>query len=247
MRYVIGLLGMQMAVPSYVYTWNGLGASGSLSAFILFYLFVPIYKKFISDKRTALYALVLSAILCWGIRAMMTFSFSGWGDSGKYVPMYSPQTNIWYFLIGVYLYFIRDDVKKRYILAGIVGMILAAKLMHIQSYSFYASAVAVVLCLYWRYGKATLPELSLVSRFNKIGYAFWLAHPIVLYHYQFGETDSAIGVCEKIDWFIILIASIVFAKVLTMMSEYVTTILSNSCQRFLMSRYDKRSKNTEGY
>lgn len=25
LRYVIGLLGMQMAVPSYVYTWNGLG------------------------------------------------------------------------------------------------------------------------------------------------------------------------------------------------------------------------------
>lgn len=110
-------------------------------------------------------------------------------------------------------------------------MILAAELMHIQSYSFYASTVAVVLCLYWRCGKAMLPELPLVIRFNKIGYAFWLVHPIVLYQYQLVKTDSVIGVCEKIDWFILLIVSIVLAKVLTILTEYVTKILSNSSQR----------------
>jgi peptidoglycan/LPS O-acetylase OafA/YrhL len=52
-RYFIGVCGLQMAIPSQDYSWNGLGASGSLSAFIVFYALVPIFRKIIKNEKQA--------------------------------------------------------------------------------------------------------------------------------------------------------------------------------------------------
>lgn len=63
-RYLIGVLGLQMAIPTDEYGWNGIGATGSISTFILFYMLVPLFRKKIVDKKTAWQALGVGTLVC---------------------------------------------------------------------------------------------------------------------------------------------------------------------------------------
>jgi peptidoglycan/LPS O-acetylase OafA/YrhL len=145
----------------------------------------------------------------------MVYTLTEWGDSGRWLPFYSPQTNLWYFLIGIVLWFAKDHTNIKYILLEIIGCILALSIFRYDSYEFYAMCTALMLSVYWTLPRKELPHLKIIDKFNTIGYAFWLVHPIILVLIgKFSEKYTVKGY-GYIDWLLILALSIVCAWLLT--------------------------------
>ena len=223
-RYFVGILGLQMAIPSHNYMWNGLGAGGALSAFIVFYLLVPIFRKKIRTKEQAFCTLFGGIVLCNLIRYVMTYTLTGYGDSGKWVAYYSPQSNMWYFLVGIVLWFIKDKVKMKYILIEVLGIIMSLVMENrYDTYAFYSCCTALGLSIYWMCRKGELPYIKGTKFWVKIGYAFWLVHPIVLTLLQtYCERMKYVSEkCEYFDWLLILGLSLAGAWLLTEISNQI--------------------------
>lgn len=213
----MGLLGMQMAIPSRVYQWNGLGASGSLSAIITFYLIVPLLRKIITSRQRAFIILGGGVIICELAFILMSTLLVFYGESGHWLPYFCPQTNIWYFLIGIALWWIKDQVKQIHILIFAIGAFCAIIVKGYDSYSFFALCTALALCVYWKYGSIKLRKNKIITSLNRISYAFWLVHPIVvrLISVHIGiYLKHAAGV-EYVEWLAVLVLSIMGSILLT--------------------------------
>lgn len=237
-RYFIGLVGLQMAIPTHEYRWNGLGATGSLSAFIIFYLVVPILRRQIKSGKAGFY----NTYFRWGgvcnfVRFIMQKALINWGESGHWLPVYSPQTNLWYFLIGIVMWFIKDHITIKYIFIEIMGMAFSAYWVGYDSYIFYSCCTALILSIYWLFAKKGLPRNKIMNFFNKIGYAFWLVHPIMISLVrEYSELLKKVILFEFFDWIFLLFFSLIGA--------WGITYFTNAIIKKIGSRLCMEDKNT---
>lgn len=168
-------------------------------------------------KTKSLYYFRGGVIICELAFILMSTLLVFYGESGHWLPYFCPQTNIWYFLIGIALWWIKDQVKQIHILIFAIGAFCAIIVKGYDSYSFFALCTALALCVYWKYGSIKLRKNKIITSLNRISYAFWLVHPIVvrLISVHIGiYLKHAAGV-EYVEWLAVLVLSIMGSILLT--------------------------------
>lgn len=153
-------------VPPTELFWVSIGAVGSISIFVWFYLLAPLFHKFINKFERAVLFFVISYIA-----ARVILSVTQWG---------SAFTNFYYFGVGIVAYYAVKESKSR--CTNIVGLIAigAMILLKTQGGLIYSFVIGLLMinshdfsCKYEKINFCT-------TLFSKITFCIYLAHGFVI-------------------------------------------------------------------
>lgn len=153
-------------VPLKEIFWCNLGAISSISVFVLFYLFAPLFAKLVRNLRTAiLFEIVLYAV------ARILLCYTEWG---------SAFTQFYYFGIGIIIYYaIKEQKQKIALLAGLITM-AALEIIGGRGGLLLAGTVGLIILAGYELSMRDGTVKQCICGLSKASFSIYLAHGAVI-------------------------------------------------------------------
>ena len=158
---------LSTSIPADKNFWVNLSYTWTISIFVLFYLFVPLMKRFVKDFK--------SAVALWG--ALYLLSLVCLNRVAYGMPFYY----LHYFAMGIVLYYAVEESKVRELIAGCVMFALGSSIMNSTLTITACSVLFVILILMAKDIKVKNEKLQkLINILDAYSYTIYLSHAVVM-------------------------------------------------------------------
>ena len=214
LRYIYLLNGF---IESDTYFWSNLGMTWTIPIFMFFYLIVPYILKIIKNHK---YAFVLMLVV---------YHLSTYLNGIYPCPIFE---NIYYFFIGIYIYFAFKDKKlKSCAVIFIIKSIYCSVIGVVNYYFIFASLIAILI---EKDLKLKSPIKNIINKLDEYTYTMYLVHGIIF-----------CSVIDKLTLFKIVLPNFVIGVLAIGLSIIFTILIHDYIEKpiqlFLKRRFVKTS------
>lgn len=199
--------------PNSVIEWSNVGAVWTIASFIYFYLFMPLFYKYINSFTKAL----MAEILFIGIN-IAYYLFS--------IKWFEPLSDLCIFGLGILIYFAKKESQEsKFTLFGCLLLIIwIINLSDVKHMLFISIIMAIILM------NSNITDTSfrrvkglnkLLNVLDKYSFEIYLSHPIILY------LVSSLGIAGNsnlLKAFIIIVGIMVLSVILEKVSSIISSI-----------------------
>ncbi len=155
------------SIPADKNFWVNLCSTWTISIFVLFYLLVPLMKKYITSLRRA-------AVL-WGVLYIIQFVCLG------RVIYAQPVFYLHYFVLGIIFYYAEEEHKVRETLIGAVAFVLGSiAINHTLTHQACAMLFLVLIMMAKELPVTNEKVQKVIHVFDSYSYTIYLAHAVVM-------------------------------------------------------------------
>lgn len=159
--------------PNSVIEWSNVGAVWTIASFIYFYLFMPLFYKYINSFSKAL----IAEILFIGIN-IAYYLFS--------IKWFEPLSDLCIFGLGILIYFAKNESQEsKFTLFGCLLLIIWIINLSDVKHMLFISIIMAIMIINSNVKNTSIGHIKVLSSlFNILDYYsfdIYLSHPIVLY------------------------------------------------------------------
>ena len=198
--------------PNSVIEWSNVGAVWTIASFIYFYLFMPLFYKYINSFTKAL----IAEILFIGIN-IAYYLFS--------IKWFEPLSDLCIFGLGILVYFAKKESKesKFTIFCCFLLIVWIINLSDVKHMLFISIIMAIILM------NSNIKDTSirhvkglnkLLNVLDKYSFEIYLSHPIILYL----VSSLGIAVNNLLKAFIIIVGIVILSVILEKVSSIISSV-----------------------
>lgn len=198
--------------PNSVIEWSNVGAVWTIASFIYFYLFMPLFYKYINSFTKAL----MAEILFIGIN-IAYYLFS--------IKWFEPLSDLCIFGLGILIYFAKKESQEsKFTLFGCLLLIIWIINFSDVKHMLFISIIMAIILMNSNIKDTSIERVKglnkLLNVLDKYSFEIYLSHPIILY------LVSSLGIAGNSNLLraVTIIAGII---VLSVILEKVSSIISS--------------------
>lgn len=163
-RYVFFL---STSIPADKNFWTNLSYTWTISIFVLFYLLVPLMKRFVRSFK--------GAVILWGILYLLSVICLNRVAYGM------PFFFLHYFAMGIVLYYAVEESKVRELITGCVIFVLGSLITNSALTNTACSMLFLILIIMVKESKVENKKLKKwIDIFDSYSYTVYLSHAVVM-------------------------------------------------------------------
>ncbi len=158
---------LSTSIPADKNFWVNLSYTWTISIFVLFYLFVPLMKRFVKSFR--------GAVILWG--ALYFVSLIGINRIAYGMPFFY----LHYFVMGMVLCYAVEENKVRELIIGCITFVFGSLIVNVTLTHTACSMLFMILILMVREIKVENEKLQKwINVFDAYSYTIYLSHAVVM-------------------------------------------------------------------
>lgn len=199
--------------PNSVIEWSNVGAVWTIASFIYFYLFMPLFYKYINSFSKAL----MAEILFIGIN-IAYYLFS--------IKWFEPLSDLCIFGLGILIYFAKKESQEsKFALFGCLLLIIWIINLSDVKHMLFISIIMAIILMNSNITDTSIGHVKglnkLLNVLDKYSFEIYLSHPIILY------LVSSLGIAGNsnlLKAFIIIVGIMVLSVILEKVSSIISSV-----------------------
>lgn len=199
--------------PNSVIEWSNVGAVWTIASFIYFYLFMPLFYKYINSFTKAL----MAEILFIGIN-IAYYLFS--------IKWFEPLSDLCIFGLGILIYFAKKETQEsKFTLFGCLLLIIWIINLSDVKHMLFISIIMAIILMNSNITDTSIERVKglnkLLNVLDKYSFEIYLSHPIILY------LVSSLGIAGNsnlLKAFIIIVGIMVLSVILEKVSSIISSV-----------------------